>query len=205
IKLDMAKKHSQEVDAAFDKDLKGGGFEKLRKAAPLFEKTLADYENATTKVAAELSGVKVQAYRIAASQAMVEQAEALLESYKKEKERDADGKKLMELQQSLEDLKGKVNSVMVAIKNPEGAAENVAKQVGLKVKDALVDSIVDGLLGGDNLKKEIAETNARIAAVSQRIKDLELGDKTAGVTEALNTFEADSQAATKTQLDFQLS
>ncbi len=130
---------------------------------------------------------------------MVEQAETLVDAYYKEKERDAQGKKLAALKNQLDDLRNGVNFVIDAAKDPKGSAKDVAKKVKLHIRDAIVDEIVDGLLGGQKLKKEMAEIEARIAALNKRLEDLKLTGLNAGVSQASNTLSAEVQLTMKAQ------
>ncbi len=200
-RYDMVIAHSEDVNAAFANDLKGGGIKKLSKAVgPLFEQNLANYEQAAADVSISLSDLKQQAYRIAAAKAMVEQAESLLETYNQEKARDAEGKKLAELKQKMEDLKSGVNFVIDAVKDPKGTIDDLKKKAGLKIREAFVDEIVDGLLGGEKLKSEMAQIERRIAAINQRLEALKLTGLNAGVNQAMNTVNAEMEKTTRAQI-----
>jgi hypothetical protein len=192
--LNTVMDRSEDVSVAFAQDLRGGKIEKLSKAAGAdFELTLASYEQAASDVKMSVSNLREQAYRIAAAQAMVRQAEILIEAYHQEKERDAQGKKLAELKEKLDKLKAGVNFVIGAIKDPKGAAKDLAAKAGIIVNDYLVDSIVDGLLGGEKLKQEMAKIEARLAAIHQRLDELKLGELTAGLNQAWGQLNAEAE------------
>jgi hypothetical protein len=198
-KYDMVMAHSEDVNAAFSKDLQTGGFKKLSAAAPMFGQKLLDYQKAASDVKINLLAMKEQAFRIAAAQAMVEQAQMLLDAYNTEKERGDESQKLDELKQKLQGLKDGVNFVIDAAKDPKGAAKDIAKKVGLKLKDALVDEIVDGLLGGEKLKGEMAKIEARIAALDKRLEELKLGGLNAGVRHGFSTVQAEMEKTKQVQ------
>src|SRR5262249_48964373 len=114
-----------------------------------------------------------------------------LEIYNKERDLAQDEKKLGELKAELDKLKSGVNFVIGAIQNPEGTAKDVAKQYGLKLKDALVDGIVDGFLGGDQLKAEMKKVQDDMVKINARLNELHLGALDDGVKAASSSLQAE--------------
>jgi hypothetical protein len=202
-KYQMIQANSEDVNAAFDKDLKGKGFEKLRdKEGVGFSTTLASYEKASADIDINYKKLEAQAWAVAAAQAMLSQAEMLLESYNSEKERDAEGKKLAELKQKLEDLKGGVNFVIDVVKDPKGAAKDLAKKAGVKIREAVVNEIVDGLLGGAKLNREISEIEGRIKRLNEKLDELKLGGIKGGINQAFSTIKAEEGKTEAIQQEF---
>jgi len=201
MKYQAIRTNTQPVNAAFSKDLQGAGFKKLSKATNgRLQDKLDGYQKASTEVKINLSALREQAHRIAAAQAMIEQAHDLVESYYAEKEKANAEQKKQELQKKLDQLKDAVTFIIDAIADPKAAIGKLEDKVKGMIKDAVVDEIVNDLLGGKEVKQQIKELETKIAALSKRLDDLKLGGLMAGVNVAVQTMDAEREKANQAQL-----
>jgi hypothetical protein len=189
---------SEQVNEAFAKDLKQGGFRKLSKAAGAgFQNNLAAYERASTAVTKSSKLLEVQAWRIAAAQAMVKQAQMLLETYDQEKKRAAESKKLAEVKEQLAQTKEWISYYKELATNPAGAA----KKVGLDIANIVVDEILLELLTGGSYERRINQIEAEIKKIDARLDELKLGGLKAGLDEALNIVKAEQKTAEAVRIE----
>jgi hypothetical protein len=198
--FDATLANSGPVNEAFAKDLKQGGFRKLSKAAGEgFQHNLAAYEKASAAVKKNSKLLEVQAWRIAAAQAMVKHAQILLETYDQEKKRAAESKKLAEVKEQLAQTKEWISYYKELAKDPAGAA----KKVGLDIADVVVDEILLELLTGGSYERRIKEIEAEIKKIDARLDELKLGGLKAGLEQALNTVKAEQKTADAVRMELE--
>jgi hypothetical protein len=191
---------SEQVNEAFATDLKQGGFRKLSKAAGgQFQQNLANYEKASAAVTKNSKLLEVQAWRIAAAQAMVKQAQSLLEAYDQEKKRAAESSKLAKVKEQLAQTKEWISYYKELAKDPAGAA----KKVGLDIANMVVDEVLLELLTGGSYERRIKEIEANIKLIDARLDELKLGGLKAGLDEALNIVKAEQKTAEAVRVELQ--
>ena len=186
--LTEAQSKQEEVRSAFLEDAAEGKIDKLRQkvGGPYLSDKLEKYGKSSSELKQSMTNLEGKAKRLAAAQATLTQAEALLKSYETEKKRDADAKELAEIEGKL----AKINEGIALYKDAAQDPLGTAKKLGIQVAHDLLDKFLVEVLTGGAYERRMNELKERIEKFNQQLDDLRLEGLKAGFEAATRTIEA---------------